>query len=169
MAEIHKFSLSYDAAEDRIAWDAEYKDGSTTRMWLTQRLCQAVVKAIVPMVAQTGPQPASTSGEAAVQSWEQAAAMADFGKVAPVRPQPQTVVGLVKTVNIAPAQDKVILTMDFGAPGPCVIGINVPQIRQTLSVIHGLYVAAGWPVDFWPAWITDPAGAVAAVRTDIVN
>ena len=169
MAEIHKFSLCYDAAEDRIAWDAEAQDGSTTRMWLTQRLCQAVVKAIVPMVVQTAPPELAKGGETAVQSWEQAAAMAEFGKVPPVRPRPQSLAGLVRTVNIRPEGEKVILTFEFGAPVPCAIGINTPQIRQTLSVIHGLYVAAGWPTDFWPAWIADPIAAVGAAPTDLVN
>ena len=169
MAEIHKFSLSYDAAEDRIAWDAEAQDGSTTRMWLTQRLCQAVVKAIVPMVVQTAPQEVAKGGETALQSWEQAAAMADFGKAPPVRPQPQSLAGLVRTVNIRPTGERVVLTFEFGAPEPCAIGINAPQIRQTLSVIHGLYLAAGWPTDFWPTWIADPNAAVGAARTDLVN
>ncbi len=167
MTEIHKFSLSYDAAEDRLAWDAEYRDGATTRLWLTQRLCRAMVNAIVPMLAKAGPQEVARGHETAVQSWEQAAAMAEFGKVAPVRPQPQSLAGLVRTVNIRPAQDKIVLTLEFGAQNPCVIGINLPQIRQTLSVIHGLYVAAGWPQDFWPAWIADPSAGVGGA--DIVN
>jgi hypothetical protein len=168
MPEIHKFSLSYDAAEDRIAWDAEDQEGGTTRMWLTQRLVQAVVKAIVPMVVQTGPQELPKGGETAVQSWEQAAAMADFGKVPAVRPQPQSLTGLVRTINLRPAGEKIVLTFEFGGPQPLAIGTNLPQIRQTLSVIHGLYVAAGWPLDFWPAWIADPAAAGGA-RADIVN
>ena len=75
----------------------------------------------------------------------------------------------MRTVNLRPAGEKVVLTFDFGAPAPCAIGINLPQIRQTLSVIHGLYVAAGWPLDFWPAWIADPTAAVGAARTDMVN
>ena len=165
MTEILKFSLSYDAAEDRLAWDAEDRDGTTMRMWLTQRLCRAVIDAVVPMLKPATPE-APREHQTTLQSWEQAAAMADFGKVAPVQPQPQTLVGLVRTVNLRPEADKVILTFDFGAVGPCVIGVNAQQIRQTLSVIHGLYVAAAWPLDFWPAWIADPK---AEIRADFVN
>jgi hypothetical protein len=164
MTEVQKFSMSYDAAEDRIAWDAEYEDGATARMWLTQRLCKAVVEAIVPMVKPVAVQEVAQQHQSTLQSWEQAAAVADLGKVPPVRTQPQTLVGLVKTVNIrAEGTERLILTFDFGAPGPCVIGVNVQQLRQTLSVIHGLYVAGGWPVDIWPAWIAQPAaGAIAS-------
>jgi hypothetical protein len=37
MTQIHKFSLVYDATEDRLAWDAEDIQGATTRLWLTQK------------------------------------------------------------------------------------------------------------------------------------
>lgn len=169
MSEVHKFSMSYDAGEDRIAWDAEYKDGATARMWLTQRLCKAMIEAIVPMLKPAAASAAPQQHQSTLQSWEQAAAVADLGKVAPVQTQPQTLVGLVKVVNIrAEGAEKLILSFEFGAPGPCVIGVNVHQLRQTLSVIHGLYVLAAWPVDIWPAWIAQPA-AGAAVSTDIVN
>ena len=145
MTEILKFSLSYDAAEDRLAWDAEDRDGTTMRMWLTQRLCRAVIDAVVPMLKPATPE-APREHQTTLQSWEQAAAMADFGKVPPVRPQPQTLAGLVRSVNIRPETGKLILTFEFGAVGPCVIPVNAQQIRQTLSVMHGLYVAAAWPM-----------------------
>jgi len=166
MSEVQKFSILYDAAEDRLAWDAEYKDGATTRMWLTQRLCRAMVDAIVPMLKPSAAQEVLREHQTTMQSWEQAAAMSDFGKVPAVQTQPQTVVGLVKTVNIKPEDGKLVLSFDFGAVGPCVIIVNAQQLRQTLSVIHGLYAAAAWPRDFWPAWIADPS---AAPRSDIVN
>ena len=169
MAEIHKFTLTYDAAEDRIAWDGEAEDRATVRMWLTQRLCRMMVKAMVPMIVQAGAGGVARGGETAVQAWEQAAAVADIGKLAPVRPQPQSPAGLVRTVNIRPAGDKIVLTFDFGAESPCAIGLNLQQIRQTLAVIHGLYVRAGWPADVWPAWIADPAAAAGGARTDIAN
>jgi hypothetical protein len=166
MAEIHKFSLSYDAAEDRLAWDAEDREGGTTRMWLTQRLCRALVQAVVPMLLKTTAQALPREHETAVQSWEQAAAMADFGKVEPVRPRPQSLAGLVRTVNIRPPGEAFVLTFEFGAEGRCAIGMKLPELRQTLAVMHQLHVSAGWPLDFWPAWICEPAAGPGA---DIVN
>ena len=162
MADVHKFSLSYDAAEDRLVWDAEDRGGATTRLWLTQRLCRAMVQAIIPMLVKSAPPEVARGHETTIQSWEQAAAMAEFGKVAPVRPQPQSLAGLVRSVNLRPEPDKLVLTFEFGAASPCGIGINLPQLRQTLAVMHGLYVAAGWPLDFWPAWIADPGAAPSA-------
>src|SRR5262245_2692712 len=101
MAEIHKFSFSYDKAEDRLAWDTEDRAGATTRLWLTQRLCRGFVKALIPMLptgaVDSAPQHAST-----VQSWEQAAAMSTFGKTPPVQPTVKTVAGLLTALHITP-------------------------------------------------------------------
>jgi len=163
MTEIQKFSLSYDAAEDRLAWDAEDKQGGTTRLWLTQRLCRAMVTAIVPMIKPAA-QEVARGHEATMQSWQQAAAVADLGKVSPVRTQAQTLTGLVREVNINPSANGLILTFQFGAEQPCVIGLNVVQLRQTLAVIYRLNVSAGWQLDIWPAWIAEPeAGAGDAI------
>ena len=87
MIQIHRFSLLYDMAEDRMALDAEDIQGATTRLWLTQRLCRGLVKALIPMLRQTAHRPTAAENEGAVQSWEQAAAMASFGKVPNVQPR----------------------------------------------------------------------------------
>ena len=51
---------------------------------------------------------------ATLQSWEQAAAMAEFGKIPPVKPQAESTTGLVRAVHIQPSDDGLILTFDFG-------------------------------------------------------
>jgi hypothetical protein len=164
MAQIQKFSLSYDPAEDRLVWDAEDKEGSTLRMWMTQRLCKAMVEATTPMVVKAS----ARGGEAAVQSWEQAAAMAELGKSTPVRPQPQQLTGLIKTVNMRQSGADLVLTFDFGAPSPCTMGLKLHELRQMLAVLHRLYVSAGWPLDIWPQWIAQPEAAIATA-TGVVN
>lgn len=168
MSQIQKFSLIYDVAEDRMAWDSEDAHGATTRLWLTQRLCRGLVGAILPMLQgqPTAPEPVAVQRQAAVQSWEQAAAMADFGKVPGVRPRPQTVTGLVRAVQIRPFADRMDLTFDFGPDQSRTIGVSHPAVRQMLTVLHRLYGAAGWPTDVWPAWIEGPQ---AAPPPDAVN
>ena len=167
MAQIQKFSLSYDPAEDRLVWDAEDREGSTLRMWMTQRLCKAMVEAMTPMLVQATTPQTARGQEAAVQSWEQAAAMAELGKTAPVKPQPQQLAGLIKTVNIRPAGADLVLTFDFGAPEPCAMGLKLHELRQMLAVLHRLYVSAGWPVDIWPQWIAEPETATAGAAGSV--
>lgn len=168
MTQIGRFSIVYDTAEDRLALDAAGADGGSTRLWITQRLCRGLVGALIPMLEtaaqpppQTGEPPRPPRQQAAVQSWEQAVAMADFGKVPSVRPEPRTVVGLVHTIQVRPVAQGVVLTLAFNPKGERTLELAVPALRQTLAVIHRLSVAAGWPTDIWPGWIADPGAAAA--------
>jgi hypothetical protein len=159
MSQIQKFSLVYDVTEDRLAWDSEDADGATTRLWMTQRLCSGLVGALLPLLQQAPTVwPVPVRHQATVQSWAQAAAMADFGKTPGVRPNPQTEMGLVKAVHIRPSADHLDLVFEFGPGRTRAVGVSPAAVRQMLSVMHGLYVAAGWPLDIWPAWITGQQG-----------
>jgi hypothetical protein len=166
MSKIHKFSLVYDADEDRIALDTEDLEGATTRLWLTQRLCRGLVKALLPMLQTHALQKVAPEHLATLQSFEQAAAMAQFGRIPPVRPQAESAAGLVKAVHIQPSDDGLVLTFDFGSDEHRVIGLAHAEVRQTLTVLHGLQKAGGWALDLWPSWITDPAAPSPA---DAVN
>lgn len=161
MSEIRKVSLLYAPAEDRLALDAEDAEGATTRLWLTQRLCRGLVTALTPILRQSvSPGLAGQPPEAA-QSWEQAAAMADFGKTPGVRAAPDSVAGLVDTVRIGPPGDQVTLTFAFGGGQSRTVTLSIAALRQTLAVMHRLHVEAGWPLDLWPDWIADPAARAA--------
>jgi hypothetical protein len=162
MTQIHKFSLVYDVAEDRLAWDAEDTDGATTRLWLTQRLSRGLVSALLPLLQAATAQKIAPQHEASVQSWEQAAAMAEFGKVPGVKPQAEATTGLVRAVHIRPSNTGMDLTFEFGADGSRTVSIAHAAVRQTLAVMHRLYVAAEWPLDVWPAWISQPAAPASA-------
>ena len=157
MAEIHKFSLLYVAAEDRLALDTEDVEGATTRLWLTQRLCRGLVAALVPILQTAVPPALSGQPHETAQAWEQAAAMADFGKTPGVQSRTDSIAGLVEAVHIRPAAGQTVFTFDFGAGDARVVSLTLPALRQTLAVMHRLHVEAGWPLDLWPAWIADPS------------
>lgn len=161
MAEINKVSLLYVVAEDRLAMDTEDLEGATTRLWLTQRLCRGLVGAIVPMLQTTAGARMPQQPQETVQSWAQAAAMQDFGRLPGVQPGPGTVNGLVRAVHITPQGDRVSLVFDFGAGESRTVSLSGPALRQTLSVMHRLHVEAGWPLDLWPGWIAEPAAQAA--------
>lgn len=161
MAEIRKVSLLYAVAEDRLALDTEDVAGGVTRLWLTQRLCRALVTTLVPMLHQVVTLTLPAGAAEAAQSWEQAAAMAEFGKTPGVRPDPDMTSGLVTAVHISPPGDQMSLTFDFGDGESRVVTLSVAALRQTLSVMHRLQAEAGWPLDLWPSWIADPSAAAA--------
>jgi hypothetical protein len=162
MAEIRKVSLLYAIAEDRLALDTEDMAGGVTRLWLTQRLCRALVTTLVPMLQQVITLKLPAAAADAAQSWEQAAAMADFGKTPGVRPEPDMTTGLVTAVHISPPAGQMTLTFDFGDGESRVVTLSVAALRQTLSVMYRLQAEAGWPLDLWPAWISDPAATAFA-------
>ncbi len=175
MSEIVKFSLVYDVAEDRIAWDLEDEEGGGTRLWLTQRLVRGLVAAVIPLVSGAPQAAADEQGaepppapDASLQAWEQAAAMSGFGKTKGVRVTPESTAGLVSTVHINTTTDGLSFTFEFGNEQRTV-GASGPAVRQTLSVLHSLHVQAGWPLDLWPAWIADPAGTAAVADTGRLN
>jgi hypothetical protein len=154
MSQIRKFSLVYDPKEDRMAWDGEDEAGATVRLWLTQRLCKAMVRALLPMLQAQSLPPGQRE---AVQSWEQAAAMAGFGKVPGVRPKAEAVTGLVRAVHMRPSAGRIDLTFEFGEDQSRTTEATHQAVRQMLSVLRRLYEVAGWPTDFWPGWISDPS------------
>ena len=163
MSAIHRFSLAYDAAEDRLTCDTEDQSGATTRLWLTQRLCRGLLPALLPMLQKAVRQEVAPEHQSALQSFEQAAALSAFGKLPPVRARAETVVGLVRAVHIQPAQTGLTLTFDFAADGHRTLALTFAEVRQMLAVMHRLQSVAGWPLDQWPAWITGGGdGAPAA-------
>jgi hypothetical protein len=143
MPQMIRFSLSYDAPEDRIAWDAEDAAGVTIRLWLTQRFCRDFVGALAPRL----PRPA---------------AMASFGSAPGVTVQPDATAGLVRTVHIAPTPQNVALVFESGVAEPAAITLDSAALRQMLAVLFSLHKAAAWPTSFWPGWIAEPAPAEAA-------
>lgn len=157
MAEIRKVSLIYAAAEDRLALDTEDAGGGVTRLWLTQRLCRGLVTTLAPMLEMLATLHLPTQPAAAAQSWEQAAAMAGFGRTPAVQPTPDAESGLVTAIHISPPADPVTLTFDFGGGQSRAVTLSVAAVRQTLAVMHRLQAEAGWPLDHWPEWIADPA------------
>lgn len=164
MSQIQKFSFLYDAAEDRVACDTEATDGAISRLWMTQRFCRNLVAAVVDMLEKG----AGASGEGRqtlLQSWQQAAAMDEFGRTPGVRPTPQSVSGLVRTAQLTPKTDAISIAFEFGADETRFVTLAVPQMRQMLGALHQVHVAAGWPLGFWPAWVTDPVAAAAPTAT----
>ena len=160
MSAIHKFSLIYDADQDRLAWDTEDMDGGTTRLWLTQRLAKGLVSALIPLLQTATPQEVAPQHESTVQSWEQAAAMADFGTVPGVQHKSEPTAGLITTVQISQVGEEVVLTFEFPPEGSLTLGLAPASLRQTLTVMYRLYEAANWPLDIWPAWIAAPLAAI---------
>jgi hypothetical protein len=167
VSQIQKFSLVYDPREDRIAFDGETSDGGTARLWLTQRLCKGLVDTLPPMLETKAQQALPREHKAAVQSFEQAAAVADFGKLPGVKPRPEAQTGLVGAVHMRAQETHVDLVFEFGNGQRLTLVASRPAVRQMLFVMWRLHQLAGWPPAAWPAWIANPQAP--APSGDAVN
>jgi hypothetical protein len=161
MAKGRKFSLLYDPAEDRLAWDMEDSDGATTRIWITQRFCRQFVGAIIPRLPNPGPNVAPEH-QSTVQSFQQAAAVSSLGQAPPVQMPAEPVAARVRAAHMTPKSAGIEVTFDLGEAGQRSIDLDPAAARQMLALMHALHVHAGWPVDFWPEWIAQPAAVPAA-------
>ena len=166
MTRMRKFSLVYDAGEDRIAWDAEGEDGGVTRIWMTQRFCREFVGALIPRLPKAAAGDVPPEHEATVQGWEQAAAMSGFGRTPGVRVTADAAAGLVRAAHVTPTRFGLNLAFEFGAGETCSVDLGAQSLRQMLSVMYDLHVTAGWPTTFWPPWISgrDAPDAAAALN-----
>lgn len=154
MAEITRFSLLFDPAEDRLALDMLDDAGTVTRLWLTQRLCRGLTPVLAPLVA-------GDAEDAPRQSWAQAAAVEAMAATPPVRVGGEVTVGLVHEVSVTPTAGRIGLVLRFSG-GQRELGLSPVALRQTLAELYRLHAAAGWPLDQWPAWVANPAGEAAA-------
>lgn len=162
MSAFVRFSLFYDLAEDRLAWDGVDADDAVTRLWLTQRLCRGMIEALIPRLPKPKAAEMAPEHEPTVQSWEQQAAMSEFGKTPGVRVQPESVAGLVRTVHIRPGAEAVTFVFELGLEEDRSITLSSAGVRQMLALFHELHKAAGWPLDLFPAWVSQPADPQAA-------
>ena len=150
-----KFSQSYDQQEDRILLVAETIDGGRIRFWLTQRLANRLVEALVNLFENTDGRGVQAEHQSKVQSWEQAVAVAQHQPQEPVVAQADKPDSLIHTVNIEARGQAYILTL-AGTYDSAVMSLNSVELRQWFSGLHSHYVAAAWPQGMWPAWITTP-------------
>jgi hypothetical protein len=160
MALGRKFTLLYDPAEDRIAWDMEDDAGEATRIWITQRMCRQFVGALIPRLPQPGPQVAAEHRDA-VRGFQQAAAMSSLGDAPPVKPPQSAPAGRARAIHLAPKPAGVGVEFDLGEAGQRAIDLDLAAARQMLTLLYGLHAHAGWPVDFWPDWIAKSAQPAA--------
>jgi hypothetical protein len=162
MGPIQRFSLAYDPREDRIAFDGAAADGATARLWLTQRLCRGLVKALLPMLETPAQQALPREHKAAVQSFEQAAALAGFGQTPAVRLAPAAPSGLVSAAHLRARESAIEVVFEFGAGQRVSLPATRAAIRQMLFVLRRLHQAAEWPTEMWPDWIAESAPPPAA-------
>ena len=158
---IHKQTLTYHEAEDRLQLVSQGEANEVLVLWLTRRLADRLVPALFQRL--------ESPGNSAVLAWEQQLARAAFEPSEPVTVSGDTRQCLVQSIDIVPLSEGIELVFRASSC-EARFAMGGAVLRQWLGILHGWYLHAGWDTaPIWPAWfesaeqspeIQAPAGAV---------
>ncbi len=179
---IQRLTLDYSTREDRLQIRAIDAEGKVLVLWLTQRLCNMLVKAVIGILDQTVP-PQSQVGtnaprsvpvptqKGASQYLEQT--RADLTKV----PSPTVQVPnesedvedvLIDSIQLKRSRQTYLLNLDWGVDAVALPMVE-PELRQFMRAMHNRYRSAGWPMSgLWPDWFSDTAHQTY-VESSLIN
>ena len=170
----NKLSQVYDGIEDRILLLSEDGEGAICRLWLTQRMTSKVVLALVKWLGEQSANQLPQVPAETAQTWNQAAAVSQFIPSAPVEvsvlspsmapADPASSVaaeGLVRSVDVQRSGESYMLIFHLGSEPTLASPFTAVELRQWLSILHGLYQTAGWSMEVWPSWMENPIATAA--------
>jgi len=145
---IERLTTEFVQEEDRIRLNIENAQQGQATLWLTQRLLNRVVPALVKVLEE------ETSGNpqaAELQAFNQQKAQQGIVQEAPIKAAEQS--WLVRRVDLTPGKSGVAIV--FGDDDGQNARLEMPRIalRQWLSILHELYLRAEWSRDRWPDWL----------------
>lgn len=143
-----RITVSYSDEEDRIELACQYETGGVQVLWLTRRLCDRLVEALVMRLEKTERQDPFSADT--LQSWELSAARAALLPENPVSGSGASRM-LVNSIDIGRENGKFRLFFRWNEGGALLI-LDDTSLRQWLSFVHDAYVRAQWESGVWPAW-----------------
>jgi len=157
---IQKITQRYDPAQDRIEFNVQDAEGRVLRLWLTQRLANRLPAPLVSWLDED----AGNTAASGLHAWEQAAAQAQLKPDRPVEAVAANEV-LVTEIDLAHGTGAYSLVLKW-QDGAARLSLGATELRQWLGILYRLVAGAGWPTQFWPAWLAPDAvtasGAPAA-------
>lgn len=152
---LSNLSTTHDPAEDRLKLIGTDRNGASHLMWITRRLADQVVVALLRFVER---EPAVAKDTQAIGDGpslaRQQEAKAALGAVRGVVVPPADRGWLVTTLNLSPRPDGVLLTFS-GGEHALAFPLTFLRTRQWLSVLHAAYQAGGWHCAAWPSWFVE--------------
>jgi hypothetical protein len=161
MLEFEKITMAYSEDEDRISISAVLRDGGTARIWLTQRMANRLIPALINAIKPRHKDPAYVDIIAGVSLTK---AIARQEPQAPVSAKEPGHEWLVSKIDLQmPTSGAVVIF--YGTAGQSArIGFNFDLLRQWLSILQRVYAAAEWRGADWPDWMAAPSEKKAADR-----
>lgn len=147
MTDLHQFTTEYSELEDRIKLSGATTQGLLV-IWLTQRMLQRLLPLLLQWLER---QQAATPGIVSFSFMQQTV------QPCQEQPVPDSVSWLATSIDILTTDKQVSLTFK-SADGPSArIVFAAELLRQWLDILQDAYLLAQWPLDAWPAWLTEQA------------
>lgn len=157
MIALERITTEYIETEDRIRLSGEAADGAPVAIWLSLRLLQRLLPALLPLLEGRR----SDLHAGIMQGFAQQAARAELKPQAPVQVRVDSAAWLAFAVDIAPTGQAVTLTFRSADGQAAAIALGALPLRQWLGILHDMYVKAEWPLAVWPDWVRESALPVA--------
>lgn len=127
------------------------KDGNAITLWLTQRLCNQMVRTLTGCLEKLA-EARGVLAKDAVLSLQQTAARQNLPSLPPVTAGPEAVPALVRGIEVRQSARRFVLTFKFGKEARAEIAFAVPGVHRWLLALHSRYLKAGWAMQHWPEW-----------------
>ena len=163
MTKFERITTEYIDLEDRLRLAGEVSNAAPVVIWLTQRLLQRLVPALLQWLER---QDDATPRAEVLQSFAQQAARAELMPQAPVRAVAGCAAWLALAVDITRSEQVISLTFRGADGQDATLNLAAKPLRQWLSIVHDAYLKADWPLNVWPDWVgasTLPAGQQSVV------
>lgn len=153
-------TLTYVAAEDRMRLVGAEKNGDAVLLWLTQRLCNQMVRILTGFLEKLA-EARGVLAKDAVLSFQQSTARQNLPSLPPVTAGPDATPALVRGIEVRQNGKRFVLAFKVGKTTCAEIAFGVADLHRWLLALHGRYVKAEWALQCWPEWFegTDPNSA----------
>jgi hypothetical protein len=153
MLELERVTTEYVANQDRISLTANEKSGGTARLWLTRRIADRLIPALLKAVQPRHEDPVYVEvlDEIAQHRAEQRQERQPPVKV--VQPDREWLVDRID-LKMATAGTRVVFVSAEDERAQ--LTFNVELLRQWLGILRRLYSQAEWSTDIWPDSLSSP-------------
>ena len=154
MLDLQRITVLYSEEQDRISINAAVRDGETARIWLTQRMTNRLIPALINVIKPRHEDPVYAEIIAGVSHQKAVSRQEPSAPVTANAPEHEWLVSKID-LQMPPSGTVVIFYSPTGQSAR--IGFNGDLMRQWLSILQRVYVAAEWRGTDWPEWMATPA------------
>lgn len=162
--ELTRITTRYVAVEDRVRLAGERVGGSQVAIWLTRRLLQGLVPKLLssPDAAPGAAPGVIPAHRELLLGFAQQKALAAHVPVAPVAPPAEAESWLAERAAISRSPQALTITFESADGQAASMLLTPAAVHQWLAIIYRAYRSAQWPLDIWPAWVTENLEPVPA-------